>query len=442
MGLFKSKNELFQRIKRLVYPQQNRSVKEKFVPALVLLMTFGCFTWYSLKVQAQFKPKEVNITSANPQMDEPMVLNGLVTVNNVWDTIPEIVEEPLPPMEPEEELEEIVEMEWVEGENTFDFGPTVEILEELELPILPDMDFNFFFEMDPELELAVAPQIAPDIDVWVEANVPVLEELEALPELLGLAELAHADTNRKNYEKILEANREVLEELREQLSEDQSKIMEDARAKLRESLTREKPDDLTEEEWAEAKEHIRRAERQLERSMEQSQRSLERALKAKEEAFLHLEEELARNSHLHGYGNMDEDAAREMRDAARRYRDAVRSIRDTERHRNREIQRRIQRQHREQFDRYSDHMEHYKESLQVHKEHLKQMKEDLKDVKKEMAKDGLIDSAEDKVHISLDKDSIKVNGKKLKGKQYEKYRKLFDKHLGWDVDGKVEYKSQ
>ncbi len=423
MGLFKSKNELFQRIKRLVYPQQTRSMKEKFVPAMILLMTFGCFTWYSLKVQAQFKPKEVTVLDLSATPSPTQVLNGVVAMDQVWDTIPEL-DEPMPPMEPEEveDVDEPVEMEWVESDDVFD--PVIEIMEEFEMSVVPDFEFDFNVVVPPIPDMAeVMPDVMPDVEVWVDASIEAFAELESMPEVWALPQVELADTSREKIQEILEAHKEDIERARQ----DQAKAIERARAKLQETLKQDKPDDLTEEEWARAKEQIRRAERQLERTMEDSERSLERALEAKRNAFIQIEEQLARSAEIYEGGEYREEAMRAYRDAMRSMRDEQRH---RDRHRNRDVFRHAEREHREG-------MEHYKESLKMHKEHLKRMKSDIKELKKELVKDGILDSVDDNLDISMKKDVLRINGKKLTGSQYEKYDELLDDYLGWDGDGRI-----
>ena len=44
---------------------------------------------------------------------------------------------------------------------------------------------------------------------------------------------------------------------------------------------------------------------------------------------------------------------------------------------------------------------------------------------------------DDDLDISLKKDVLRINGKKLSGAQEEKYRELLDQYLGWDGEGRL-----
>ncbi len=393
MGLFKSKGELLQRVKRLVYPHHRASIKEKWIPAMILGVAITCLTWYSLKVQAQLQPATPTL-EANSQTLEAFEELKYVT-DVAWDTLPspkgidEDIEEVDPPVIAEEQ-------EWVEEDYLTDFEF-----------VMPDVDFDFVmpdFEVmvpDFDFDVMVSPDIVippiPDItDAMVDIETIVDVELpQIFMDLQEAKVFAYGqlnDTTRKKIEEALESQREALDRARVE----QAEALERAREKLRESLEQERPEDLTEEEWEEAKQQIRRAERSLERAMEQSERSLERALMNQErELSMHLEH------------------ARRMRDQQKMTRE---HLRRAHRHERERMAREIAREHR--------HM-----ARRTHESKLRH----------ELVEDGLLDHHDSDLKLVFKKDLIKINGKQIKDPLKEKYRDILDEMYGSGSQGELEF---
>jgi hypothetical protein len=114
MGLFKNRNELLIRIKRLVCPQGGtQTVKEKLIPGVVLLLTVLCLSWYSNKVHAQLVPdieppalslQEIQRVQGIDQPDPP-VKDTIPSIEKVEEVATGEEVETLPPMEPTEEYD-------------------------------------------------------------------------------------------------------------------------------------------------------------------------------------------------------------------------------------------------------------------------------------------------------------------------------------------------
>jgi beta-lactamase regulating signal transducer with metallopeptidase domain len=248
MGLFKTENELLMRIKRLIYPQAgSRTVKEKFVPGLILMFTVLCLSWYSHRVQAQLMPQKAAPMAVQP--DPPRKDSANIIIQEEVEV--------LPPMEPVDvdvdldlDLENVVEVEWeVDAADSFVISPVMEEFAHVpKIFIHPNMAFVPDIFIDPNIEL----DIEPLIDLHLQID----------------------DTTRERIMQALEEQRVALE----RAMAEQEEALEKARHHLRESLEAGKPDDLTDEEWEMAREKIEQAEASLERALEHSTHELERAL--------------------------------------------------------------------------------------------------------------------------------------------------------------------
>ena len=396
MGLFKNKNELLMRIKRLVYPQTgSRTVKEKLIPGAILMLTLMCFTWYSHKVQAQLAPVP------QPAIDNISEMMVAPALDQVLDTIP-AEQETLPPMEPVPQNDD----SWFED-------PEIEVEVEVtppEFQVQPPVEEFFGYTVIPdveelvELSLSLSPDIDLDINPMVDFEVDPWVDVEVIEEVIAQAQFQFNDTTRERIREALEAQREALEKARVE----QSKALEQARAQLRESLEADKPDDLTEEEWAMAKEQIARAEKSVAQAMRHSEKTLERALAAQELEFRQAER-FARHQ-----GVRHEQKAREVQ------RQVERVAREQAR-----IQREVARAHGNAArHRYGSSMHSGKEA---------QLRRALKE-------DGLIDSFDSDISLSFTKSQIKINGVKLQGTVKEKYRELLDDMYGKNSTGELEFK--
>lgn len=383
MGLFKNRNELFQRIKRLVYPHAGASIKEKWVPAGILVLTLTCLTWYSHKVQAQLVPQtdlheraallDLNINDPS----EPVIQEFPL------DTIPEPPEdqEELPPMEPTEQASD-----YDYSYNFYlDFDPPIDI--DIDIPPLPP------FEIDmAHLQGALA-----GLDALVDLpNEAVIWEMEDLDALMKGIRPQLSDTTRKKITEALESQREALEKAREE----QAKAFEKAKEQLRQSLDQDRPQDLTDEEWELAKERIRSAERSLDRAMEQSHRALERALQEREKNMdVHLEE-------------------------------THRSLRDQERMAHEQVQR---------YQRDRERVEREHERARQHEARADRRQRNENMLRDALVEDDLISRHDDDLHLFFKNDIIKINGHKLQGDLKEKYRDILDEIYGSNSSGELHY---
>jgi beta-lactamase regulating signal transducer with metallopeptidase domain len=396
MGLFKNKNELLMRIKRLVYPQTgSRTLKEKLIPGVILMLTLMCFTWYSHKVQAQLAPVP---QPALADFGETVVAPGK---EQVLDTIPE-EQEALPPMEPVPQTDD----SWFED-------PEIEVEVEVTPPefhVQPPVEEFFGYTAIPdvdelvELSLSLSPYIDLDINPMVDSQVDPWVDMEVIEQVIAQAQFQFNDTTRERIREALEAQRDALEKAREE----QSRALEQARAQLQESLKADRPEDLTEEEWAMAKEQIARAEKSVAQAMRQSEKALERALAAQELEF-HQAERFARNHHGITHAHKERIQRQVERVASEQAR----------------IQREVARAHgNAALHRYGSSMHSGKEA---------QLRRTLKE-------DGLIDSFNSDISLSFTKSQIKINGVKLQGTVKEKYREVLDDMYGRNSTGELEFK--
>ena len=391
MGLFKSKGELFQRVKRLVYPQSGASLKEKWIPALILGLTLTCLTWYSLKIQAQIKTQSPALQTVSANLEGLNLDIADTKIATVWDTVP-------PPPEVDEEPPVVAEeREWDEDDYYHDFDVVV-----------PDMDFDVVVPdldvviPDIDFDVMVAPYLAmPDIpelaDVMVDVQTMVDVELPEI--LMNLDEVTSfsfedqlSDTTRKKIEEALKSQREALERAKVE----QAQALEKARQQLRESLEAERPEDLTEEEWQEAKEQIRRAERSLEHAIEHTERSLDRALR-----------------------DQERELAMQLRHAREAMRAHKAEAREHLRHAHREQQRVVR-----ELSREHRHM-----ARRMHESKLRH----------ELVEDGLLDSHDADLKLHFKKDNIRINGKQLQSPLKEKYREILDDMYGNGSQGELEF---
>ena len=396
MGLFKNKNELLMRIKRLVYPQAgSRTLKEKLIPGAVLMLTVLCLTWYSHRVQAQLVPVQIP-----KSLDKPIP----PSIDAVADTIPEVpVQEALPPMEP------------VPGADGSWFDETdYEVDVQVHIPdffVTPPVEKSFEeFMVMPEVEewvdisLAVAPEIEIDLSPLIEIEVEELVNIDHLQDVMAGFQEQFNDTTRERIMEALEAQREALEEARIE----QSKTLEKVREQLRETLTADRPDELTEEEWEMAKEQIARAERSVEQAMRQSEKALERALAEKEHGF----RESQRIAHAHMAKNA---------------------------HKTREVQRQVERVAREQARIQREVARAYGQA-QRHNFGARMHSGKEAKLRRALQEDGLIDNYNSDISLLFTRNQIKINGVKLAGDVKDKYRELLDDMYGHNSTGELEFK--
>ncbi len=401
MGLFKTKGELLNRIKRLVYPQAHSSVKEKLVPAVILILTLGCLTWYSLRVQAQLSPDE---SKRFPLITAPWeTLSATFESGFKSDTIPEIEEvEPIEEVAPIEDMEEVEalepmepveaaeEMEWVDGEADFDFHWDFEGLKDLDI-VIPDM---------PDLE--ELSQVIADVNVVVDIPDMVVEDV--WPVIMNDAiHINLNDTTREKIQEALEAHQKTMEihrETWERVRVEHAKAIEKAREKLQHSMQNGRPDDLTDKEWEEVKLQLKEAEVQLEKVKLQTEHALREAL-SQEQTVVDAQTEAIARAHRN-YERSSRDQARRVERAAR-----DRSIRADVR---------VKRLEKRSERRSSNEL--------------------LRDA---LVEDGLIAHHKSNLKLIFKKDMIKVNGKKLTGDLYLKYRSIIDDRFGKDSAGELHY---
>ena len=400
MGLFKTKNELLMRIKRLVYPQVgNQTIKDKLVPGIILTLMVVCLSWYSHRVQAQLMPAD---TPKNTKIVLSMVQPD--PVKEQKDTIPDIeVEENvevLPPMEPvpveeEWEIDEDIELDIDVEVDLETMIPDFEAIEEFGHFVVPP-NFDAFAYV-PDVFVDIAPMIEAVPDVFVNPDIDInIEEfidIEQFEDVMSDFQLQLDDTTRERIQQALEEQRQALE----QAMMEQEEALEKARQQLRESLQSEKPEELTEEEWEMAKEKIEHAERSLERAMERSSRELERALEGREYE-VHKQLERVRK---------DMDRNRIVLRHVQRDRDFHRDIARAHRHANR-------------F-------------------HYRWDSGNEADLRQSLLKDGLIDEYDSDISLSFSKSQIKINDVKLEGTIKNKYRKMLDDMYGEASSGSLTF---
>ena len=391
MGLFKNKNELLMRIKRLVCPQVGeRTIKEKYVPATVLMLTVLCLTWYSHKVQAHIVMEAPSTKLADFQFTQ-----------QVNDTVPANQEEELPPMDPElVEDEPLTDEELNYNIDVHVAVPDIEVeipdMDVLVTPPVPEFDQSIVITPFVMPDMAMAPFTQLDMDMHE------LMDLEQVTNAIVDMQVHYDDTTRERIRRALEAQREALEQVREA----QVKAMEAAREQLKMSRQSEKPEDLTEEEWEMAKRQIERAEREVERAMKESQHALERAFEEEQQFAFH--------------GRMEQF---DREHAAR--------IKSIQKHINRmameedRIQKSIEKAQRNasRFYHSSPHPMSGKESQLRHK----------------LLQDGLIDDYNSDISLNFTRNQVKINGVKLEGKMKEKYRELLDEMYGKNSTGSLEF---
>ena len=386
MGLFKSENELLMRIKRLIYPQAgSRTVKEKFVPGLILMLTVLCLSWYSHRVQAQLMPQKAAPMAVQP--DPPRKDSANIIIEEEVEV--------LPPTEPVEvdvdldlnldlDLENVVEWEVDSAD------PDFEVMKEFE-------QFGDVFVVPPVMEefahvpnIFIHPDMAFVPDIFVDPNIDL--DIESLIDL----NLQIDDTTRERIMQALEEQRVALE----RAMVEQEEALEKARHHLRESLEAGKPDDLTDEEWEMAREKIEQAEASLERALEHSAHELERAL---EDQNFDIERHIERIVKA----NVD------------RNRVVVRRIQDIN---NKQIHQQIAKAHKN-----------------VNRFHYQWDKSNEAELRKSLLKDGLIDEYDSDIALSFNKSQIKINGIKLEGTVKNKYRQMLDDMYGEGSTGSLTF---
>ncbi len=400
MGLFKNKNELLMRIKRLVYPQVGvRTIKEKLVPGTVLILTVICLSWYSHRAQAQWMPVPL------PDVSYASLTKIVLQPDQVTDTIPDHMHPPLDVVEEIEVEREIVDID-VEIESIRDIDIAQEV--EIEIPefeILENFDFTIpNFEELTSLSQIVIPDVFFEMDEFI--------DMDHVKIIFKDLHLQLDDTTRERIRKALEEQREVLE----QAKNVQAEALEKAREQLRKSLESDRPDDLTDEEWEMAKNQIRRAERSVERALRQSERALEQALRGHEYEL---------HEHLDG-------VMRNMDHGTMIHKHLKRIVRDNEY------------RYRDNEQRYHGNVHRYRDlaRAKTHDKFRWERRQDGKEAKlrHSLVEDGILDSYDSDINLIFKKDLVKVNDNKLEGSQKEKYRKLLDQMYGENSSGSIQYK--
>ena len=281
---------------------------------------------------------------------------------------------------------------------------------DLDVDIVSDVDLDFDIPMEIELpmdfgvfvspmdeELAVLSQVTmPDVFLDIDDII----DMDQVKIIIKDFQVHWNDTTRERIRAALEVQREALERARVE----QSEALEKAREQLIQSLDADRPDELTEEEWAMTKDQIRQAERSVERAMRQSARALEQALE---------------NHELELHENMNR-AMRHMDHQAMIHKQLERVELDKER-----IRRNVERAYR-----YSDR----NSNRVVHRRDGKESR-----LRKMLHDDGLIDDYDSDITLGFKKDQIKINGIKLGGTQKAKYRKILDEIYGENSTGELTF---
>jgi len=412
MGLFKNKNELLMRIKRLVYPQVgNQTVKERLFPGLVLTLTVLCLSWYSHRVQAQLVPDVAphRIDQSPPTAVQP---DPVPVTDSIPAEIQEEIVEVFPPEEPVEDFEH--EYHW-ETDLDIDvdvdletFGPEIEIHRDFgdyqtDVIVTPPVIEERFIL--PPSVVAVPEVFAEVSDVLLDLDVEVFADPEQFEHVVEDFQIHLDDTTRERIMQALEEQRAALERAREE----QTLALEKAREQLRKSLEGDRPEDLTEEEWEMAKREIERAELSLEQAMRSSERALERALQ-----------------------DQDSEFHRELRHAALEAEKNSLVIRKQLKHVNKE---QLERQLAEAQVMARVHQDANAFQHQInHKNSGAESK-----LRKFLWKDGLIDDYDSDICLVFSRSQIKVNGVKLEGEVKQKYRDLLNDMYGENSTGSLTF---
>ncbi|GAB4395189.1 MAG: hypothetical protein OHK0053_00790 [Microscillaceae bacterium] len=143
-----------------------------------------------------------------------------------------------------------------------------------------------------------------------------------------------------------------------------------------------------------------------------------------------------------------EEAQRRYSEAMQRYAESMQRYaeRMEEYHRNRAdlVKRQAERAeecHRNRADlvkRQAERAEEYQRNRvliqELQRERADKHRENMRKVEEEMRKDGLLKGDLTRLEVDSKAKTIRVQGKKLEGEQYEKYKKLFKDYLDWDLD--------
>ncbi|GJM29907.1 MAG: hypothetical protein DHS20C17_25420 [Cyclobacteriaceae bacterium] len=428
MGLFKNKNELLMRIKRLVYPQGgNQTVKEKVIPGFVLALTVLCLSWYSHRVQAQLVPSTApNIPAAQvPQVQPDPAASP--------DTIPPALneEDVLPPMEPTEGFGESfdsdpdIDVDFdvdVDFETDFEitapnFGETRDFgnFEEGVLILPPSAFAEAFMPPPGEFEeMFIVPDEFVEVpDMLINIDVPL--DSEHFQHVMKDIQIQFDDTTRERIMQALELQREALERAKIE----QTKALEKARAEMRKSMESSRPEDLTEEEWEMAKRQIERAEKSIEMALRQSELALEQAFHDQQHTMHKQMEHMVRDAYKY---KADKHKADKHKIIIRQ------QIEDNEQDQiNRQI---ADAQAMARVHRFGDQYQYQWSDGHTGNE---------AKLRRAMARDGLIDDYEANIDLTFSKSQLKVNGIKLEGEVKQKYRDMLDDMFGENSTGSLTF---
>jgi hypothetical protein len=86
------------------------------------------------------------------------------------------------------------------------------------------------------------------------------------------------------------------------------------------------------------------------------------------------------------------------------------------------------------MEKFSEHMKDFKVNMKGFKESMKKYKEFIKDMRHELVNDGLIKSEDDQFNMKFNAKELLINSKKVPDNLLNKYKKIFKKHFGKDID--------
>lgn len=89
----------------------------------------------------------------------------------------------------------------------------------------------------------------------------------------------------------------------------------------------------------------------------------------------------------------------------------------------------------ELMENLDDEMEKFDFNMDELNEELKKFNEFIKDIKNEMVKDGLLSSADEEINIDFNSEELKINDKSIPDKLKEKYKRMYEKHFGTELNG-------
>ncbi|RMG22882.1 MAG: hypothetical protein D6730_15620 [Bacteroidetes bacterium] len=397
------KKHLLSRVKRLLTPEKEEShIAAKVVLSFALLMGVWSFIWVDeLAPALQAQQPQVSAIWEAPmpaiaEVPAPELPPALAPFVESWpprvsvEEAPEIAEMP-PAPESSPQLPAyrfawpgLMAVDTPRHPHVYEFSPLPEMPEMPEMPPLPPELPEHIWENEQQRQL-----YEESMKLWKEQQQQFLEQQRAWQE----------EVRRIQQEYVQLFKEHQLQEIdQEQLQEDARRAYEEAMRIQEEALRRQLDMQRLQQDFS---------REQQQRQLELQQRELERAMREQERAL--------RRRELHGQAELEHNIKRELEAQVRQMERQKRQV---------EVQRR-------QMELKAREMER---KLRAERERIEaKMRAFEQDLRDELVADGLLDSRDDQLRIRLYDDSMKINGKKISGRKYRKYKKLMEEygfHLG------------